>query len=262
VDSKKLHKPREGIGRLERSALAAATAWRGSPPSMRALLRLVAPHCLDQLGEYRWYHDADPALPLDADAGAIRIAAKLLQQDMETQNVRLAGLWSELLLEGHYNRLVGNTHNKAVVLLGLTLRLMQRIADAFPGRELRFFVDKQGARDHYAPTLLRAFEDRRLKVIHEDHERSEYELVDPKTRWQVSFAQDGETRQMPTAMASILSKYLREALMHCFNEYWRAHVPGITPTAGYYEDGHRFLKEIAEPVGRLGIAKESLVRQR
>jgi hypothetical protein len=148
------------------------------------------------------------------------------------------------------------------VLSGLTLRLMQQVADAHPGRELRFAIDKQGAREAYGALLLRAFEDRRLKVLDETPEHSAYELSGGGPTWRVSYSQSGESRHLLVALASMMSKYLREVLMECFNAYWSSRVPELKPTAGYYEDGLRFLKDIQPHLRRLGIEKEWLVRQR
>ena len=64
------------------------------------------------------------------------------------------------------------------------------------------------------------------------------------------------------ALASMVSKYLRELLMGCFNGYWLGEVPSLRPTAGYYQDGLRFLKEIEPHLRRLGVRREWLVRQR
>lgn len=262
VDSKKLFARKEGLGRLERSVLAVVSAWRGSPPSMRRLLTLLSPQVSAKLDEYDWYRGADPGLPLAADAGAVRILGSLLRADLAARLIRPAGLWSEVLLEGHYNRLVKGTQNKAVVLSGLTLRLVQRIADALPGRPIRFFVDKQGAREHYGRILLTAFEGRRLRIIEERPDHSAYELADDASSWRLSFRQAGESHSLPTALASMISKYVRELLMSCFNAYWLQHVPNLRPTAGYYEDGMRFLKDVRPYLGRLGVRAEDLVRQR
>jgi ribonuclease HII len=262
TDSKKLHKPKEGIGRIERTALAALAVQESLPVRLSALLERLCPDVVAKTAEYPWYRAADPALPLAANEGSIRIAASVLRADLARHDIRLAEIGSEILLEGHYNRLVGATQNKAVVLLGLTLRLMQRIADAYPAHTLRFFIDKQGARDQYAPILLRTFEDRRLRVLREDDTCSAYELHRDGSTWDVSFTQSGESHHLPTALASIVSKYLREALMGCFNAYWQRHVPFVRPTAGYYQDGLRFLKEIAPHSERLGVSREWLVRQR
>jgi hypothetical protein len=67
---------------------------------------------------------------------------------------------------------------------------------------------------------------------------------------------------MPVAVASMLCKYLREALMHRFNRYWQTHLPALTPTAGYYNDGERFLRDIAAKRIELGIGDADLVRCR
>jgi hypothetical protein len=64
------------------------------------------------------------------------------------------------------------------------------------------------------------------------------------------------------AIASMLSKYLREALMNRFNAWWKTHLPALEPTAGYYNDGLRFLHDIAAKRRELGIADAVLVRSR
>jgi hypothetical protein len=174
LDSKKLFCRSQGLAKLERSVLAVLTAWRGLPPTLRGLLGLLCPDLPLKLQDYPWYEVADPPLPREADAGGIRLAASLLRRDLDSHSIGLAGLWSEVLPERHYNRLVNTTQNKAVVLSGLTLRLMQRVADAHPDRELRFAIDKQGAREVYGPLLLRAFEDKRLKVLDERPEHTAY----------------------------------------------------------------------------------------
>ncbi len=262
LDSKKLFSQKEGLAKLERAVLAVVATWRGLPPSLLGLLRLLNPDVLEKLPEYPWYRDADPPLPRAADAGAARLAGGLLRKDLQAHGAGLAGLWSEVLLEGHYNRLVGNTQNKAIVLSGLTLRLVQRVAEAHPQSDIRFHIDKQGGRAAYGRLLLRAFEDKRLKVVEEGPTNSTYELVDGRSRWRINFSQEGESRHMLVALASMISKYVRELLMGCFNHYWLGKVPSLKPTAGYYQDGLRFLKDIEPHVRRLGVRRDWLVRER
>jgi hypothetical protein len=67
---------------------------------------------------------------------------------------------------------------------------------------------------------------------------------------------------MSVAVASMLSKYLREGLMRRFNAFWRQHLPEVTPTAGYYNDGQRFLQDIEVTRRGLGIPDELLIRAR
>ncbi len=262
LDSKKLYQRKTGLARLERSVLSAVSAWRQPPAALRDLCGLLCPDVLEDAAHYPWYREANPALPTAADADGIGLAAAVMKRDMAEQSIRPAGLWSQVLLEGHFNRLVGKMNNKAVVLFGLVLRLIHRVSEQYPEHALRIHIDKQGARGHYGALLRRAFEDRRLRIIEESDDYSAYELVTRRTTWHVSFAQSGESREMPVAMASLVSKYLRELFMGCFNAYWAERVAGLKPTAGYYQDGRRFLKDIAADVERLRIGQNLLVRQR
>lgn len=262
TDSKKLYHRADGLAALERSALGAVALTHEPPADLHGLLRAVAPHALEQLPPYPWYRDANPRLPLEADAGAVRIAARAIRSDAAARGLAPAGVWCEPLTEGHFNRLVDQTRNKAVVSLGLTLRLIQRVADAHPGRPLRVFVDRQGGRAHYRAALMQAFEGCSLQIVDENDEISRYRLRHPQSEWRIEFATEGETRHMLVAWASIVSKYLREVFMHCFNAFWRTHDPALAPTAGYYTDGHRFLEHAAGCIERLGIDRAMMVRAR
>lgn len=260
VDSKKLYQRKEGIAALERSALAAFSAWRGAPPDAAALLAMLWPGGRDACDGYAWYRALCWPVPLEADVGGVRLAGAKLRRDGEANGVSLAGLFCEPLLEGHYNRLVGATRNKAVVLFGQTVRLMQRVADAFPDQPLFIFADKQGARGHYGRLLMQSFEDRRLVVIEETESTSAYELRSSAAPWRIRFSQEGESQYMPVALASIISKYVRELFMRAFNNFWQAAAPGVAATAGYYTDGMRFIEQIRPHLPRLGIDSRQLVR--
>ena len=68
----------------------------------------------------------------------------------------------------------------------------------------------------------------------------------------IRFQAKGESI-LPTALASMVSKYLREVSMDRFNTWWREHIPGLMPTAGYPEDARRFRGEIAEKMEELWL---------
>ncbi|HKQ48215.1 MAG TPA: hypothetical protein VJZ71_09120 [Phycisphaerae bacterium] len=262
ADSKLLYKPKEGLSRLEKSVLSAITVWRGMPPHLRGLLGMTCPELPAKLAEYPWYREANPELPRKADAGGLLIATSLLRRTLAEAGVSIAACFAEVLPEGHYNRLVNSTQNKAIVSGGLILRLMQRVADAYPDHEIRFCIDKQGGRDHYGRMLLQGFDTRRLRILEENERHSAYEMTDARGKWCVRFDEGGESLHLPTALASMLSKYLRELFMESFNDYWSRHAPTVKPTAGYYLDGHRFLKDIAPHVQSLGVDRRMLVRER
>jgi ribonuclease HII len=67
---------------------------------------------------------------------------------------------------------------------------------------------------------------------------------------------------LPVALASMVSKYLREVLMIRFNEFWRQHVPGLKPTKGYPLDAKRFREQIADQAAALGITENRFWRMR
>jgi hypothetical protein len=64
------------------------------------------------------------------------------------------------------------------------------------------------------------------------------------------------------ALSSMVSKYLREVLMHQFNEFWAQHVPGLKPTQGYPVDAKRFRDDIAEAIRVLEVDDSHLWRNR
>jgi len=81
-------------------------------------------------------------------------------------------------------------------------------------------------------------------------------------RWTVVVTPLAETRSFAVALASMISKYIREVFMHHFNKYWQENVPGLRPTAGYPNDGKRFLRDIEPARRRLGLSQAELRRCR
>ena len=67
---------------------------------------------------------------------------------------------------------------------------------------------------------------------------------------------------VPSAVASIAAKYLRELAMQAFNTYWCERLPDLKPTAGYPADARRFKREIAQLQAAEAISDRSLWRNR
>ena len=78
----------------------------------------------------------------------------------------------------------------------------------------------------------------------------------------LSFVEKGEESCMAVALASLFSKYVRELFMRLENQYWLQCMPGLKPTAGYYEDAHRFLSQIAPVMREQAIQEDILIRIR
>ena len=261
-DSKKLHKPQAGLANVERTALVMLASAKPLPGSLGDLLRRLAPHMPADMDDYPWYTGLDFALPVETDGRAIATQANAVRRDARANGVRLAGVLAEPLLEGQYNRLVSSTRNKAVVLLGLTLRIVQRILDKAAGRQVRILIDRHGGRRHYASHLMTSFDRFELQILEESPQRSAYRLIRSPSSLTVEFCTNGEAHHLPVALASIFSKYLRELFMRGFNRYWCDRVSSLRPTAGYYTDARRFLGEIAGEIRRQSIDPGMLVRQR
>jgi len=264
ADSKLLHGKVEtpsGVGLLERAALTFLAVANRRPATLRGLLRVVAPDAVPALTEYPWYATADIELPVDCSPGDVATQASALGGDMRSAGVRFLGAWVEVLPEGHFNRLVGATRNKAVVLFTQNARLMQRIADRLGRRTLHIRADRHGGRTSYLRPLMKAFDDAQIEVLDESADRSGYRLRRPCGGWDLWFVTKGETHHLPIALASIFSKYLRELFMASFNRYWCGQMPDLRPTAGYSQDGRRFLADIGSLLARQGLDRDRLVRR-
>jgi hypothetical protein len=56
------------------------------------------------------------------------------------------------------------------------------------------------------------------------------------------------------------AKYLRELRMARLNAFFAERLPGLAPTAGYVQDGRRFLAEIEPLLASAGVQRDALVR--
>lgn len=265
ADSKKLYSGLRGAGGLaglERGVLSMLAARGAALESLGQLLEVVCPPARKHMSLYPWYAGGDVPLPVGLSAGEVRLSGNSLLRRMTAVGVAPLGMHSEVVLEGEYNRLVGATRNKSAVLLDVTCRLLQKLWLEAPDGRLRIYVDRQGGRMRYLPALQRLFEGCRFKIIDETDSASGYRVTDGDRRAELYFLTGGEKHQLPVALASMLSKYVRELFMVMFNRFWAKHVPDIAPTAGYYTDGNRFYREIVPAVRRLGLDENQLYRTR
>lgn len=261
ADSKKLYQRAAGLATLERAALVMLQTAQKKPRTLGGLLRIVAPDCLSAMLEYPWYVDHDPPLPCATTASDIATRANAVRRDFRACGVSLVGVHCAVLPEGHFNRQVAQTRNKASVAIGLVLRIMQRVLAGSPGA-VRFYIDRQGGREYYVEKLLTFFEGATLRVIEETPTRSAYAISLDGRSVSVEFLVGGEDHHLPIALASVYSKYLRELLMDGLNRYFKARVKDLLPTAGYHGDAQRFLADIALAVESERLDRGLLVRAR
>jgi hypothetical protein len=124
-----------------------------------------------------------------------------------------------------------------------------RAIDAGP---VTVICDKHGGRNHYRDLLTASFPECLVEVYAEGQKASLYRFGPPQRRVEFRFESHAEA-YLPTALASMASKYLRELAMRAWNHFWCSRVVGLRPTAGYPEDAKRFRAEIATAQAELGI---------
>lgn len=266
ADSKKAYNRSEGLGHLERTSLAALECVGKTPADLMELLRVLCPDCLPRLAEYPWYQDMQQC-PLPAGSGDRRIASRAFAEDLRAQGASLAHLRTCCLDVAYFNRMVGNVRNKAQVLFIAVTQLIQALLSDFPGQTMHILVDRQGGRAHYRENLLRSFPEMELTVVQEGEECSTYEMrpaagQQAPATVRLTFEVEADDRHLPVSLASMLSKYLRELLMERMNVYFGKMDAGLRPTAGYWQDGQRFIEELRTRLPHLGIDRERLIRCR
>lgn len=268
ADSKNLyHRGRsDALAELERSVLCMVLAGREEaalPDSLGALLDVLAGGARAEAGGYPWYGTCGLELPRCGSAEGLELSANVLRVAMRQAGVRLLGLRARPIFVERYNRTVAATDNKATTAFDVTCGLLAELWSSWPEEGvLRVTVDRQGGRQRYVEPLRRVFASASLKVVEETDRRSVYRLSRDGRVMEVRFCVDGEKECLSTALGSMASKYLRELFMELLNAYWAQHVPGLKPTAGYYQDGRRFLREIEAAARKLNTPMDCLVRER
>ena len=263
ADSKVMRVRTEGLIHLDRGVLGMLRQLGQTPRTFAELLRLMAPGMEGQMGGYPWYAGADLPLPRQADATDLALRANAVAEAMRRRGMSLEAIRAEPVLAGKYNRLVGATRNKSVALLGVTSRLIWEVFSSHAGAEpTRIVADRQGGRIRYLRYLQRMFEGAAIRVIDESDGRSAYLVRDGRREAEISFLTGAEDRSLPVALASMVSKYVRELFMELLNRWWAGRIEDLKPTAGYYTDGQRFLRDIDRAIAAEGVDKSLLVRSR
>ena len=261
ADSKKAYSKSLGTKHLERTTLACMRCLGKEPATITELLALLCPDCLERLSDYPWYKGAG-GCRIAADPADIALASAVLADDLTANGIKLLELKSCCLDVAYYNKMVGRVKNKARVLFTAASRLIKNAFDEFGGDELQVIVDRQGGRVRYRATLQRMFEDMELKILSESTAASSYELQADGKKMRLHFVVGADERFLPVSLASMVSKYLRELLVANINRYFAGFHKELRPTAGYWKDGLRFIKDLKENIPDVEYDHEQLIRCR
>lgn len=261
ADSKRLYQPGGGLADLEFAVLASLLHLGRAATSWREIWRCLDPDSLADLADQPWHEEFDRALPHHAPIDELARLASTYSTGLANAGVKLLDLRSAIVFPRRFNQLVLKHGNKAAALSVTTLSLVAALAEPLGDEPIYILCDKHGGRNFYCALLQHVFPVFLAEVVRESRSESIYRWGPPNRRVEISFVAKGE-RFLPSALASMTCKYLRELSMLPFNEYWQRQVPGIKPTAGYPEDAARFKREIGAAQKRLGIDDELLWRCR
>jgi len=264
TDSKKLFTRRRTnpLEHLERGVLGMLGTVREIPGSLEELLDAIAPAARREMSRYPWYAGGGVSLPRSVEATDLKLAANSLRSAMRAAGIRVLAIRSEPVFAGQYNRHVGATGNKSVALFDISSRILDWIWREAPAGPLRIYVDRHGGRKRYRRGLQRVFEGSEFKVMDETDRFSAYRITQGARTGEICFLTGGELLRLPVALASMTSKYVRELFMEMLNDFWVNRVANLVPTAGYYNDGRRFYREIASTARELKIDERLIYRAR
>jgi hypothetical protein len=261
ADSKKVYSPSAGVHELERAVAVVASMRFGPVDCPQALLEQVCPDECAELMNTPWYADAGHGW-LDHTPAGLSIDLNVARHEFERAGVSVEAMRAHVVTERTLNRMFGTTRNKAATSFTFVARHVHGLMEAFAEEGLTIWCDRQGGREHYGTLLRTMFPEWDLSIEQEAEKRADYVLTRGGTRVGLIFAEKAEDQAMPVALASMLAKYLREMLMHRFNGYWKSLQPDLTPTAGYWVDGQRFLRDIEPTCRSLGVDPSVLARER
>lgn len=208
-----------------------------------------------------WY-DSVIDLPVGQDADGLRIAAGRVGRALAAAGARCEGIWCRIISAGELNGQAEKLGTKSAVNFHAIMQLIDQIRRRWGGAHPRVIVDRQGGRTHYLRELQLAWPDSHLHILAESESLSRYRLEGGDRPMTVSFQKGAEAGHLPVALASMTAKYVRELLMLRLNRYFCRFLPELKPTAGYVQDGRRYVREIESVIRAEGLDRGSLIRSR
>jgi ribonuclease HII len=261
ADSKALYRSGGTLELLERGVLTALACLDRLPRKWRTIWRALDGEALAQIDRAPWHDGFDEDLPLHTTSDELRTKAIAILDGCRSAEVKIVELQAAALFPAAFNAAVNDCDNKAEVLSLTTLRLARRVLEALPPGRAIVFCDKHGGRNYYAALLQHVFPDELVIARIEAADLGVYQVRHAGRTIEFRFQPKGE-RHLPTALASMTAKYLRELAMRPFNAFWQRHVPELKATAGYNSDATRFYKDIRAARKRLKIADSLMWRER
>lgn len=170
-------------------------------------------------------------------------------------------LYVNPVCERDFNEGCARWGDKATLLFEETMRVVRRALADHEG-DATIVCDKHGGRNRYAGLLLAELGPSTLLTERETAACSSYRLALGSRTVHIRFQRAADATDRAAALASMVAKYTRELFMEGLNGFFASRVAGLRPTAGYYEDGRRFLGEVRGVLRDLGCPEGAFVRAR
>ncbi len=253
-DSKKVfQRNRSGYSAGEIAVHAVLQAFGLRPATFTELLKAVSPEALDEyiregLGEKL----GDVKLPIWAK----EIRDYYLQNQFDAMGIKPLFLRARVIFPPHFNRMIDDLDNKALLDLKLFISLLEELAESGDVA----LLGKIGGTARYG-RFLEALGVRVKETRGEGKGRSSYLVVLDGREITLHFLLNADEIFLPVALASLLGKYIREIYMFLLSRALGK--DDLIPYAsGYRHDSKTYdILELAEK--RWGIeARNLLLRKR
>jgi ribonuclease HII len=264
-DSKKLKGARNGVAhplmQLERGVLAMLAAQDDDRTWLESCTDVIL---LDKLGVTLpgepWFGGEPIDVPLGNDARALRLDAKVLRSAMEDTNVQLTRLQVRALSVQYYNNRVEASGSKSWVNFETAATLID--AAWTQSSNMHMVMDRHGGRSCYQRELRTSWPEATIEVRGESEDRSDYLLKRGDASLHLHVRAKADANHLPVALASMAAKLVRELMMLRLNRFFGELMPDLEPTAGYVQDGRRWLEAVAPMIEAQGFDRQTIVRCR
>lgn len=246
TDSKKAWSKNAKVNQLERTAKAFINQLdlKGTV-SFSSIIPHVTNDMARQAAKYPWYRAIyNSTIPEINLSVSNRLTDDMKHEGMEFIDFRCVCTDVE-----EYNRIVKTMDNKSWAVIFPMLELVRQIIAIgvfCRAKNYIIYSDRLGGRMYYEE-ILKQIPGFKSSIMYESQTISKYNLVDNRGRnLQIQFEVKADDKRLPVALASMVAKYTREKIMEHMNKYFKTLQPNLRPTAGYWTDGLRFLRDIEE----------------
>ncbi len=262
ADSKIVYSGKKGMKNLEEGVLSFNSCHRKTIEDVGSFFSTVCPHKAPEISS-PWFKGTEQIkLPTASNRAAIESKSAMLGASLKGSNTVFEGACVCPVLPAEYNRLVGQTGNKSMLLWQKCGTLLQQFWLRCRGLDGFVLVDRHGGRQHYRRLLTDAFPALRCDVREENNAGSVYRISDGTRSMWVAFKREADSLALPVSLASMYAKYVRELYMKAFNSFWCGRIEELRPTAGYAADAKRFLRDIKPFIKKEALDTKGLVRHR